>query len=43
MYTDLRTGSHRFIIIFQQIHALGFISSKKILDVGQQQEKIEPR
>jgi hypothetical protein len=29
MYTDLRTGSQRFIIIFHHIHALNVIASKK--------------
>jgi hypothetical protein len=42
MYTDLRTGSDRFIIIFHHIQALSFISIKTFGGVGQQQRKFEP-
>jgi hypothetical protein len=43
MYTDLRTGSHRFIIIFHHIQALNFISSKNLGGVWQQHRKFEPQ
>jgi hypothetical protein len=42
MHTDLRTGSHKFIIVFHHIQALNFISSKNFGGVGQQQRKFEP-